>query len=203
MTRTATRSEVIALREERRAMREGTAFLDEKCLLLAAAMVSELRALEALEREAAPLREAAARLLRLAAGRHGLEGLRRQPPLEAGTRRVAIRTRSLLGVALQEASVEGEPGPAAPAANPSPELRECRAAHAALAVAWVRRAAMSANLARLQAEYRRTVRRVRALEDVVLPEIERDLGTMEATLGESEQDEALWARFGKRRRLAE
>ncbi len=198
MTRTATRSEAIALREEKRAMREGAAFLDEKCLLLAAAMISELRALDALQAQLAPLRAKASRLLRLAAARHGPEGLRAQPPLEAGSRRLVILGRTLLGIALHEARVEGEPGPSAPAANPSPEARECRVAYAALAAALVRRSAMSANLARLQGEYRRTVRRVRALEDVVLPEIGRDLDAMDAILGESEQDEALWARFNRR-----
>jgi hypothetical protein len=38
-----TRSAVIALKDERRTMREGYAFLDEKCLLLAAAMLREMR----------------------------------------------------------------------------------------------------------------------------------------------------------------
>ena len=60
-------------------------------------------------------------------------------------------------------------------------------------------AAIDSNLARLHAEYRRTVRRVRALEDVVLPEIERDAEDMEAALADLERDEAVWARFGRAR----
>lgn len=194
---TATRSAVIALRDERRAMREGCAFLDEKCLLLAAAMMTELRRLDALMAELAPLRRRARQALQLALSRHGLHGLQCQPPLAAGERRVVIRNRSLLGVPLHDASLEGAAGVAPAAANPSPEARECRAAFAALIDPMVRMAAMSANLARLQAEYRRTARRVRALEDVVLPEIEGDLEAMEGTLAELEQDEALWARFGR------
>lgn len=198
--RSATRSEVIALRDERRAMKEGCAFLDEKCLLLAAAMVTELRRVDALEAQLAPLQAHAREALARALARHGLKGLESQPPLPAGERRLAIRRRSLLGVTLHDASIEGAAGAAMPAANPSPEARECRAAFAALLPLIARRAAMSANLARLQAEYKRTVRRVRALEDVVLPEIERDLEAMEGTLAEFEQDEALWARFGRRAR---
>jgi V/A-type H+-transporting ATPase subunit D len=51
-------------------------------------------------------------------------------------------------------------------------------------------AALSGDLARLHAEYKRTVRRVRALQDVLLPEVERTLADIEASLEELEQDEA-------------
>ena len=194
---TATRSAVIALREERKAMREGCAFLDEKCLLLAAAMLTELRAREALERELEPLWARARRALGAALARHGLDGLSCQPALDAGGQHVILRRRSLLGVPLVNALLEGTPGAAPPAANPSPEAHACRAAYAALLAPLTRMAAIDSNIARLLAEYRRTVRRVRALEDVVLPEIERDCDGMEATLEELERDEAVWARFGR------
>jgi V/A-type H+-transporting ATPase subunit D len=193
--RTATRTAVIALREERRAMREGCAFLDEKCLLLAAQMLSELRRRDALAAELEPLAARARRSLAAALARHGLNGLQCQPPLDPGTRKLVLRRRSLLGVALQDAAIEGSPGPALPAANPSPEAIECRAAHAALLDPLAQLAAIDANLARLHAEHRRTARRVRALEDVLLPEVERDCEDMEAALAELEQDEAVWARF--------
>jgi V/A-type H+-transporting ATPase subunit D len=194
---TATRSAVIALREERKAMREGCAFLDEKCLLLAAAMLTELRRRDTLEREIGPLRARARDALAAALMRHGVNGLQCQPPADTSAQRLALRRRSLLGVALADAAIEGAPGPAAPAANPSPEAAECRAACAALLAPLARLAAIDSNLARLLAEYRRTVRRVRALEDVVLPEIEHDCEEMETVLGELERDEAVWARFGR------
>jgi len=193
---TATRSAVIALREERRAMREGCAFLDEKCLLLAAAMLTELRAHDALAREMQPLWARARLTLAAALQRHGVNGLQCQPPLDASGQRLVLRRRSLLGVALVDAAIDGAPGAAPPAVNPSPEARECRLAYAALLAPLARLAAIDGNLARLHAEYRRTVRRVRALEDVVLPEIERDCGEMESVLAELERDEAVWARFG-------
>ena len=194
---TATRSAVIALREERKAMREGCAFLDEKCLLLAAAMLSELRRREHIEREAAELHATARRALDAALARHGLEGLRCQPPLDTASRRLVLQRRALLGVPLVDAHLEGVTAAALPAANPSPEANACRDAFRAVADPLARIAAIDSNLARLLAEYRRTVRRVRALEDVVLPEIERDCDGMEATLGELERDEAVWARFGR------
>lgn len=193
--RTATRSAVIALREERKAMREGCAFLDEKCLLLAGRMLAELRARDALALAiAGPLARATAALAG-ALGRHGLVGLQAQPPLGPGTRRLVARSRPLLGVPLLEAAIEGAPSPALPAANPSPETEECRAAFDALLDPLARLAAIDANLTRLQAEYRRTARRVRALEDVLLPELDREGDAMESALAELEQDEALWARF--------
>ncbi|MDL1861780.1 hypothetical protein FBR04_12230 [Betaproteobacteria bacterium PRO7] len=94
-------------------------------------------------------------------------------------------TRSALGC--------GEPrcgrGAAPPAVFPSPEAEACRAAHARMAAQLVRIAARSTNLARLYSEYRRTVRRVRALQDVLLPEVESALATIESSLEELEQDE--------------
>jgi len=193
--RTATRTAVIALREERRAMREGCAFLDEKCLLLAAQMLAELRQRDALAAALEALLARARRSLAAALARHGLNGLQCQPPLGRGTRQLVVRRRSLLGVTLADAALEGTPGPAAPAANPSPEASECREAYAALLAPLARLAAIDANLGRLHAEHRRTARRVRALEDVLLPEVERDCEDMEAALAELEQDEAVWARF--------
>lgn len=196
MTATASRSAVIALREERRAMREGCAFLDEKCLLLASAMLAALRRRDALARETAPLRARARRALDGALARHGVDGLECQPALDTRGQSLALARSSLLGVPLVEARIEGIAGAAPPAVHPSPEAAECRAAFAALLPALATLGAIDANLARLHAEYRRTARRVRALEDVVLPEIERDAESMEAALAELERDEAVWARFG-------
>jgi V/A-type H+-transporting ATPase subunit D len=54
---------------------------------------------------------------------------------------------------------------------------------------------MIGNLERLYQEYRRTVRRVRALQDVLLPEIDATLYEVETRLEELEQDEGLWVRL--------
>jgi V/A-type H+-transporting ATPase subunit D len=59
-------------------------------------------------------------------------------------------------------------------------------------------AAVSGNLARLHAEYRKTVRRVRALQDVLLPEVEQTLHDIETSLEELEQDEAGFLRRAAR-----
>jgi len=63
-------------------------------------------------------------------------------------------------------------------------------------------AAMSGNLARLEREYRRTVRRVRALEDVLIPETAGTLAAIEERLEELEREEAQWSRAFLNERLA-
>jgi len=99
-----------------------------------------------------------------------------------------------MGVRLQEARwlAAGEPAPEA--VNASPEVREIRAAFAALLAAAVPLAAVTGNLERLSREYRRSVRRARALQDVLLPELGRSIHGIETRLEELEQEEAVLMR---------
>lgn len=186
---TPTRSLAIALADERRTMREGYAFLDEKCLLLAGEMLREIKRHRALVEQMAPLRLKAERALAAALLRHGLNGLQVYPA-PPGAQRLRVERRALLGVAMRDAALEGDPGETPPAVAASPEALACGAAFVALAARLTELAAISGNLARLHAEYRKTVRRVRALQDVLLPEIEQTLHEVEASLEELEQDEA-------------
>ncbi|MBZ0249286.1 MAG: hypothetical protein K8F93_06475, partial [Burkholderiales bacterium] len=73
------RSAILELRDERQAMVEGHAFLDEKCLAIAAEIVKELSRYLALERELQEASRAAARALAAAIARHGLAELRLHP----------------------------------------------------------------------------------------------------------------------------
>jgi V/A-type H+/Na+-transporting ATPase subunit D len=193
---TPTRSVAIALKDERRTMEEGYAFLDEKCLLLAGAMLREVRRFDALRHELLPLQHEAMAALQAAIGRHGLNGLQCYPPGSTPEQALRITRRSLLGVTINEAALTGAPAKAEPAFNPSPEAERCRTAFARLLPTLTAMAALTGNLERLYQEYRRTVRRVRALQDVLLPEIGALLGEVEARLEELEQDEALWVRRG-------
>jgi len=186
---TPTRSLAIALTEERRTMREGYAFLDEKCLLLAGEMLREVKRHRAIVERLAPLQARARRALAAALRRHGLNGLQVYPAAP-GEQRLRVDRRALLGVAMRDAELQGEPGDLPPAVAASPEAPACSAAFAAYAARLAELAAVSGNLARLHAEYRKTVRRVRALQDVLLPEIEQTLHEVEASLEELEQDEA-------------
>jgi len=57
-------------------------------------------------------------------------------------------------------------------------------------------AATSGNLERLSFEYRRSVRRARALQDVMLPELDHTIYDIENRLEELEQEDAIWMRRG-------
>jgi V/A-type H+-transporting ATPase subunit D len=59
-------------------------------------------------------------------------------------------------------------------------------------------AGLSASLARLHAEYRRTVRRVRALQDVLLPELDADIADIDARLEDIEREDAATVRARRR-----
>jgi V/A-type H+/Na+-transporting ATPase subunit D len=193
---TPTRSLLIALAEERRTMREGYAFLDEKCLLLAGEMLRQVRAHQTLARQLAVLQRDAAAALAAALARHGLHGLQVYPPAVA-QERIRIDRRSLLGVTTLRAQVTGERGVAPAAVFPSPEAEACRAAYRRVADVLAALAALSTSLARLLAEYRRTVRRVRALQDVLLPELDADIADIDTRLEDLERDDAIAVRFGR------
>ena len=189
-----TRSVVVEMKDERRAMHEGYVFLDEKCLLLAGEILAELGRYARLRRALLSLHEAALDALRAAVLRHGLEGLQVYPPADLASASVRRRPRSLMGVRLQEAELDGAPLPVAPAVDRSPEGEACRRAHAAVVAAAVPLAASSGNLERLSLEYRRSVRRARALQDVMLPELDRSIADIESRLEELEQEDAIWMR---------
>lgn len=191
---TPTRSAALALREQARAMREGHAFLDEKCLVLAGAMLRELRRYDAARGALEALRTAAAGRLAAAIERHGLQGLQCQPALDLAAASLTLERASLLGVERREARLDPAAARAPDAVHATPEATACRAAFAALLIQLATIAAISGNLARLEREYRRTVRRVRALEDVLIPETTGTLAAIEERLEELEREEAQWSR---------
>jgi V/A-type H+-transporting ATPase subunit D len=194
---TPTRSVVVELKDERRAMHEGYVFLDEKCLLLAGEMLVELGRFTRMQREFLDAHDAAVAVLRTAVARHGLEGLQVYPAASLAGARIRANRRSLMGVRLQDAALElGDNPPAAPAVNPSPEARACRDAYASLLQQAAALAAVAGNLERLTQEYRRSVRRARALQDVLLPELDHTVHELETRLEELEQEDAIWMRQG-------
>jgi V/A-type H+-transporting ATPase subunit D len=199
---TPTRSAVIGLKEERRAMQEGYVFLDEKCLLLAAAMLRELRRYEQAGIALRALLAEAGAALAASVRRHGLQELQchaapvSKPPCDPLS--LQTQQRSLMGVVLVDATATRNVLQVAEPVYPSPEAEACRDAFGALTAQLATVAAMSGNLERLHREYRKSVRRVRALQDVLLPELDRNLYEIETQLDELERDEALGARWGRR-----
>ncbi|RPH62426.1 MAG: ATPase [Burkholderiales bacterium] len=198
---TSTRSAALALADERALMRQGYQFLDEKRMLLAAEMLRALADHQALEgRLIEQLRESRA-ALRGALQRHGLEGLQAYPPAAVSPDAPTLARTQFLGVAQLAAAFEPHIVDAEDTAvDPSPEARACRDAFVALLGPLALLAASTANLERLAAEYRRTERRARALENVLLPEIETALKTIDEHLELADQEEAVRTRLAGRRR---
>jgi V/A-type H+-transporting ATPase subunit D len=195
-----TRSVVVEMKDERRAMHEGYVFLDEKCLLLAGEILAELGRYGSLRRAFFSAHAAAVDALRAAVLRHGLEGLQVYPCADLAPVRIKSRVRSLMGVRLQETALDGAARPPPPAIDCSPEGEACRRAFAAVLAAAAPLAAASGNLERLSLEYRRSVRRARALQDVMLPELDRSIADIESRLEELEQEDAVWMRSASRER---
>jgi len=192
---TATRSVAIALADERQAMQEGYVFLDEKCVLLAGAMLRELRRFDQAKSRLRALQSQAATALAAALRRHGLQSLQCYPAMPQQAITLSLQQRLLLNVPLIDASTTREPVATPEPVYVSPEAEDCRAAFLDFTQQLAVMAAMSGNLARLHREYRRSVRRVRALQDVLLPELEGEINEIETQLEELERDELLGARW--------
>jgi len=194
-TRTASRSAFLELRDEQRLVNDGYEFLDEKRILLAAELLRQRDAW----REANAVFEQrwreATKALPEAVADQGLEGLLVHPRYTLDAARLEVSERPYVGQVMLEASMAtGDTGLAREPVRPSPEVRRCADAFRALLEAAAPLAAITANLERLMREYRRTERRVRALENVVLPEIRQDLAAMEEHLDLNEQEEVIRVR---------
>lgn len=190
------RSAILELRDERQAMVEGHAFLDEKCLAIAAEIVKELARYLALEAGFLRASREAARALQAAIARHGLAELQMYPVHPAAAFALGMRTRPVMGVKIATAALAGERPVPIPPDWGSPEANACSAAFAALLALAPQVGASAANLERLSEEYRRSIRRARALDDVLIPEAARELAAMETGLEDLEREDAIAMRLG-------
>jgi V/A-type H+-transporting ATPase subunit D len=191
-----TRAAVLELKDEHQLIQEGYNFLDEKRLLLAAEILRQLKRYQELMEVMQAVHERAVSAFTDAAAHHGLQGLWVYPGGKLTNARTDIATQSFLGVRLVESRLEYQStDPSIRAANPSPEARRCRHLFLEMIEQAAVMAGVSSNLFRLVAEYRRTERRARALEDVILPEIDQTLHEMESHLEETDQEEAIRTRL--------
>lgn len=196
-----THAVVLELKAERLVVQDAYDFLDEKRLLLAAELLQQLNRYERLLMELEEKSHGAQQQLGAAVKRHGLQGLGVYPAASLDGARIESTRRNLMGVTLVETALElGESAanPAMSPSNPSSEASRCREAFQALMRLSTVLAGISGNLHRLFAEYRLTERRARALENVILPDIETALGRMGAYLEEIEVEDAIRARLHAR-----
>ncbi len=192
---TPTQSLLLELKEERQGMREGYRFLDEKRLILASEILAELARYQTELKSFESDYAAASAALQEAVIRHGVEELSLYPPAPPIGGEMILKPRSVLGVTVYDLicqMAESEPPPQT--ALQSPEAERCRDAFRALIPRGAHLAALAGNLERLRVDYARTARRARALEDVLLPEIDESLSAVEGALEELEREEAVRAR---------
>jgi V/A-type H+-transporting ATPase subunit D len=192
----ATRVAFLELKDERRLIQEGYELLDEKRVLLATEIMRQLRHLGALREEFLRLEPAALEALEAAVAMHGYDRLTVEPKADLGAALLGVHEQPFLGLRLVEAALEERPA-AAPGLTdrPStPEARDCARAFRRLLERHVALAACSVSLRRLVREYVRTERRARALENVVLPEIDETLRFIEEQLDALDQEEAVRVR---------
>jgi len=187
---TASRAALLELRQEREVVQQGHDFLDEKRILLARQL---LKRLDEYRDARARLEEAethARQTLAKAIASHGLEYLQLHPPPPLERLELVLGSDSYLGMSLPRAELrlafaDGDAG----------ALAECARAYAGVAGQAAHLAAREAALLRLMADYRRTERRVRALENLILPELRQAERDMEDALEENEQEEAVRVRL--------
>jgi V/A-type H+-transporting ATPase subunit D len=195
----ATRVAFLELQEERRLVQEGYELLDEKRMLLAGEILRQLRLMDVLEQEARVQQDSARAAFEAALAVHGLDELTVEPPQQLARSLLRSEQRGFLGTSLIEAELElADEGPAASSLRPTPEVRASAAAFRELIRQQVALAACAGNLRRLVKEYVRTERRARALEKVLLPEIDSSLQFIEEQLDALDQEEALRVRMAGR-----
>ena len=128
-------------------------------------------------------------------GVHGFDELTVEPKLDLGPSLLASTSTSSSGCASPKLCSRRARHPSARQRGPpTPEARRCATAFRRLIERQAELAACVANLRRLVREYIRTERRARALENVVLPEIDGSLRFIEEQLDAVDQEEAVRVR---------
>ena len=185
-----TRSAILQMRDEQDIILEAYDFLDEKRLLLAAELLRQLSHYETLLQQYESLRQNAELALIATVKRHGLQGTQVYPGHYLEDAELKLTSGIFMGVTLMttelQASEHDEP---IRVSQPSPEAEQCRDLFLDLTKLAAVLAGVSGNLHRLLTEYRKTERRARALENVVIPEMTQNLREMTARLEELEQED--------------
>lgn len=200
-TLSANRTVELELQDERQLVREGYELLDEKRVLLATEMLRRLAIHRTLQSEWLTRFRRARQMLVDATAVLGLEGVQLYPV----TLRDVVVTGSVQRIAgvsierLESAKLAPMTGPRHQAVWPSAAIAACAASFAQIVELGARVAAEEQNLRRLAREYARTDRRARALENVLLPELEEALRGVEEQLEYLDTEEAVRVHEAHRR----
>ena len=186
----ATRIAQLELKDERRLVKEGYELLDEKRIRLVAEIRAQLGRLRRWQTEVRNAQEAARGAFIAALNRHGMDELLAYPALSADEGELKFGRARLFGLELLE--VQWHPSETRLTerpVNPTPESRDCARGYRGLLEPLLMIAVCSLNLRRLIREYVRTERRARAIENVLLPEIESNLKYVDEQLEILDQEE--------------
>lgn len=191
-----TRTAALELAAEKQLMRQGFSFLDEKRMLLAAEILRVLKRYEAAAEDMTRRRIVARSALARAVERHGLDALQLYPSPAREPAPPVVETVKFIGASLREmADWRAEIGPSETSVDPSAESETCRKAFAD----WLETAALAGtlagNLERLGREYRRVERRAKALENVLMPEVDASLKRVQEQLDVLDLEEAVRVRL--------
>jgi V/A-type H+-transporting ATPase subunit D len=193
----ASRAELLELKREHEVVEEGHRLLDERRVLLARELLARLNAFDQ-RRAAFGQRERSAHAaLSAATDAMGLEQIQVYPPLDGSQLKYERLDRKFIGVATERVRVSAEPDtePVRPPVFEHVEAKTTAESFSALYPEALELASDLAELYALEAEYRRTQRRVRALEKILLPELEQQERVLEAALEELEIEEAVRVRL--------
>ena len=192
-----TQAAVLELRSEQEVVREAYVFLDEKRLLLASELLRQLRLYQQLSSELDALHESATDAMQAALMHHGLNGLQVYPAKSFEDAEFKQDRRNFMGVDLIETELilENAADQITLPPNPSAKAENCSRLFCDIAMKSAVLAGISGNLYRLLAEYRITERRSRALENIILPEIDLSLREMSTHLEELDLEDAIRVRL--------
>ncbi len=202
---TSSKTELLERRAEQELVDEGKTVLEERRDLLAHFMLDQIRYAEKLEAERNRLFDQARQDLHRAAMRHGLNGLHRfaaqetclaQPQWQLENR---LGTDWLVDVVENPSAASRELGEGI---DVSLELEMTVSVLQQLLANLLEVAVAENNLLRLTDAFRRTQRRVNALDHIVLPEITESIRRMEETMDEMERDDLVRSLLIKRKQAA-
>jgi len=192
-----TQAAVLELKSEQEVVREAYVFLDEKRLLLASELLRQLQIYKQLASELDALHVSAKDAMQAAVMHHGLNGLQVYPAKSFEDAEFKQNTRNFMGVDLVETELvtENIADVITLPSNPSAKAENCSRVFCDIMTKSAVLAGISGNLYRLLAEYRITERRSRALENIILPEIDQALREMSSHLEELDLEDAIRVRL--------
>jgi len=199
---TSSKTELLERRAERELVREGKTVLEERRDVLAHFMLDQIRRTEQLVKERDRIFDETRQHLHRAAMRHGFCGVQHFAVTETNLPRPQWQIENRLGTNWLEGATAVPARPPRELGNGvevSLELDLTVSAFQQLLIKLLELAEAENNLVRLTDAFRRTQRRVNALDHILLPEITDAIRRMEETMDEMERDDLVRSLLIKRK----